>query len=312
MGTTYNIVTVGEVAGVDVQVLQAEVEASLADVNSKMSNWDVASEVSRFNSLQQTTPLEVSQDLIAVMVRANDVYRKTGGRFDVTLGPLIELWGFGVRSLEDPLPSNEDVKNALNSIGQGKYLELDSAARTIAKNSPSVAINLSALAKGYGIDVVANKLTELGFENYMVEVGGDLRTAGKNDKGQVWRVGIEKPEPGLREIKRVVAISDLSMATSGDYRNFVELDGVRFSHIIDPLTGRPITHWTTSVSVIAADAMTADAWATALLVLGNKEGLKVANDNNIAAYFISRNRDDKEQEYVIESSPEFEKLAGIR
>ncbi len=308
MGTTYNVVTVGGTADLDEVSLRTEVETVFADVNSKMSNWDGASEISRFNQSRQTAPVKISSDLFAVMVEANNVHAISKGKFDVTLGPLIDLWGFGSRKPETPFPSKVQIAQALENVGQHDILSLDTSEKTLTKLRPDVQINLSALAKGFGIDAVAEKLTELGYENFLVEVGGDLRTAGRNERNKSWRVGIEKPQTDAREVKKILTITDMGMATSGDYRNFVETGGKRFSHILDPSTGRPVSHLTTSVTVIADNAMKADAWATALLVLGERAGLQLANENGIAAFFIFRDRNLGEQQYVTVSSHAFEKL----
>jgi FAD:protein FMN transferase len=302
MGTTYNITAVGVPDDVSEAALSTEVETVLADVNSKMSNWDKKSEVTLFNVSSETAPVKASQDFVTVMAAANDVHRLSDGKFDVTLGPLIELWGFGPRKPEDPVPSDDDISSALNFVGQTEVLKLDPEASTISKSAAEVGINLSAIAKGFGIDAVAAKLKALGIENYMVEIGGDLVAAGDNQNGEDWKIGIEKPEPSEKTVELVVAIEDRGLATSGDYRNFIEHDGVRYSHIIDPTTGRPITHMSTSV------AMMADAWATAMLVLGNKRGLEVAEANNIAVYFISHGGKDAAAPYVTETSSAFQAL----
>lgn len=312
MGTTYNVTAVGVPDKLEQTDLSDAVEAVLADVNAKMSNWDKNSEVSRFNASSETTPVGVSGNFIAVMTAANQVHELSGGKFDVTLGPLIELWGFGPRKPEDPVPSDAAVEKALEFVGQSKMLTVDETASTIAKQAPEVGINLSAIAKGYGIDAVAAKLAELGIENYMVEIGGDLVTAGQNDKGEAWKIGIEKPEPGEQAVELIVSLKNKGLATSGDYRNFVEYDGIRYSHIIDPVTGKPITHWTTSVSVLADNAMMADAWATAMLVLGSEKGLEVAEANNIAVYFISRDENGDKGAYVTEASSAFTALQDAK
>lgn len=308
MGTTYNITAVGVSGEISAQDLTAQVEAVLSDVNSKMSNWDKNSEVSLFNLSTQTTPIKVSGDFLHVMSAANTVHTLSDQKFDVTLGPLIELWGFGPRKPEDPIPSNEAIETALAAVGQTQVLSFDEAASTITKSDPSVGINLSAIAKGFGIDAVADKLEELKIKDYMVEIGGDLIVSGKNDKSAAWRVGIEKPDPAQKAVELIVSLEDKSLATSGDYRNFVEYDGVRYSHIINPVTGRPITHNTTSVSVVADSAMMADAWATAMLVLGQEEGMKIAEANEIAVYFISRSGNLGDEEYVTNASSTFDKL----
>jgi thiamine biosynthesis lipoprotein len=308
MGTTYNITAVGVPDDIDEAALSGDVETVLADVNSKMSNWDKNSEVSRFNGSGETTPVEVSADFVTVMKAANEVHELSDRKFDVTLGPLIELWGFGPRKPEDPVPSDADIEAALGFVGQLERLSLDTEASSLSKSAPEVGINLSAIAKGFGIDAVAGKLEALGIDNYMVEIGGDLVTSGHNDKNEAWKIGIEKPEPGEKAVELVVPLKDKGLATSGDYRNFVEHEGVRYSHIIDPVTGKPITHWTTSVSVVAEDAMMADAWATAMLVLGSERGLEIAEANNIAVYFISRGENANESAYVTQASSAFDAL----
>ncbi|MFD1696205.1 FAD:protein FMN transferase [Roseibium aestuarii] len=309
MGTTYHITAVKVPDGLTEEGLSADVETVLKDVNGKMSNWDKASEVSLFSASTSTEPFKVSGDFITVMKAANEIHAGSEGKFDVTLGPLINLWGFGPRKPEDPVPAQADIEQALTHVGQSRLLTLDEAASTVTKAEPELGINLSAIAKGFGIDAVAAKLKGLGVENYMVEIGGDLVTAGVNEKGETWKIGIEKPEPGEKSIELIVSVKDNGMATSGDYRNFVEHEGKRFSHIIDPTTGWPITHWTTSVTVIADNAMLADGWATAMLALGADEGLKVAEDKGLAVYFISRKADGGEG-YDIISSTAFEALKG--
>ncbi|WP_425045206.1 FAD:protein FMN transferase [Primorskyibacter sp. S87] len=303
MGTTYHITAIGE--DLDEASLSVSVEETLAAVNAKMSNWDPNSEVSVFSASESTEPQQVSAEFAAVISAANVVHEQSGGLFDVTLGPLIELWGFGPRKPEDPVPSDADIEAALAGVGQEKLLNLDADAGTLAKAEASVGINLSAIAKGYGIDAVASTLQTAGVENYMVEIGGDLVTRGENDKGEAWRIGIERPDPAAQGVQLIVPVSDRGMATSGDYRNFFEQDGVRYSHIIDPTTGRPITHRTTSVTVLADDAMMADAWATAMLALGQKRGLEIAEANKLAVFFISRAEGGDDNAYVIMQSSAF-------
>ncbi|MDX1741976.1 MAG: FAD:protein FMN transferase [Ruegeria sp.] len=303
MGTTFNITAIGE--DLDQDALAAAVEETLAEVNAKMSNWDPNSEVSTFSAATSTDPMPVSAEFAYVMDAANTVHEKTGGAFDVTLGPLIELWGFGPRTPEDPVPSDAEIRAALNSVGQNRLLTLDTKAGTLAKSDPKVGINLSAIAKGYGIDAVAETMRAAGIEDYLVEIGGDLVTNGQNDQGEAWRIGIEKPQAGAQSPQLIVSVSDRGMASSGDYKNFFEQDGVRYSHIIDPTTGRPITHRTTSVTVLAENAMMADAWATAMLALGQEKGLELAEENKLAVYFISRDVTGGEDAYITVQSTAF-------
>lgn len=308
MGTTYSVIAIGE--GLDQAALAAEVEATLAAVNAKMSNWDPASEVSTFSAVRSTVPVQVSPELSHVMAAANDVHAMTGGKFDVTLGPLIELWGFGPRQPEDPVPSDAAIAEALDGVGQARLLELDSGAGTLKKAAPETGINLSAIAKGFGVDSVAEALQGFGIKNYMVEIGGDLVTKGQNAKGEAWRIGIEKPDAAAQTVQLIVPVSNLGLATSGDYRNYFEHEGRRYSHILDPIVGRPVTHATTSVTVIAENAMLADAWATAMLVLGREAGLKLAEEHKLAVFFIDRDVQAGADAYMTAASSAFEALTG--
>lgn len=306
MGTAYNITAIG--TDLDQSALAAGVEDRLAAVNTSMSNWDPNSEVSRFSASHDTAPMGISGGFAEVMAAAAQVNEQSKGRFDVTLGPLIELWGFGPRKPGDPVPSDAAIARALAHVGQARLLSLDIAAGTLAKSDADVGVNLGAIAKGYGVDAVAATLRAAGVENYMVEIGGDLVTRGTNPEGEAWRIGIETPTPGARSVQLVVPISNRGMATSGDYRNFFEIDGARYSHVLDPTTGRPIIHRTTSVTVAAENAMLADAWATAMLVLGQEDGLKIAEAHNLAVFFISRDASAAQEAYITSQSSAFTAL----
>ena len=284
MGTTYHVTVVDAPPDIDEAAVGAAITSTLEEVNAEMSTWDPTSEVSRLNAHASTDPVPISADLADVLRTANAIHLLSRGRFDVTLGPLIDLWGFGAAG--GVMPTEAQIAAARENVGEHDLLKLGPGP-TLTKLKPEVSINLSAIAKGYGIDRVAEALRGLGITRYLVEVGGDLTAAGENPEGHLWAIGIEKPEAGRQEIEEVISISDTGMATSGDYRNFFEQDGVRYSHIIDPTTGRPITHRTASVTVLADSAMLADGLATALLAIGAGEGLDLAEENNIAAMFIS-------------------------
>ena len=306
MGTTYNITAVDASAELDADAVQARVEETLAMVNAGMSNWDPNSEISKFNAAETTEPVEISPELAKVMGAAAEVHEKSLGQFDVTLGPLIELWGFGARTSESPIPADEAIAAALDVVGQSKVLIL--TGETLAKAQPRTSVYLAAIAKGYGVDEVAATLQGLGFEDFMVEIGGDLFAAGENPQGEPWRIGIEKPEATDRTVEEIVTFSGLGMATSGDYRNYFEEDGVRYSHIIDAETGRPITHTTASVTVLTEKAMMADAWATALLALGQDRGLAVAEAEGLAVLFIERDPASGDGAFRSVASARFEAL----
>ncbi|MEM7739601.1 MAG: FAD:protein FMN transferase [Pseudomonadota bacterium] len=288
MGTTYRVVIVSTHDADDQESLRASVDDVLVEFNARFSNWDANSEVSRFNADESGRPVSVSADLLDVVRTADAVYQRSEGTFDITLAPLIELWGFGAPGPRADVPSDRAIEQALKLVGQDDQISRDDAAGTIAKTSPGASIYLAAIAKGEGIDRVAQHLSDLGFDNFMVEIGGDLFARGEGPTGLGWRVGIEEPTSGERKVERVVAIDGWGMATSGDYRNYFEQDGVRYSHIIDPETGRPVLHSTASVTVLAENAALADAWATALLVLGSERGLKIAEQEGLAAFFIDR------------------------
>ncbi|MGR3624592.1 FAD:protein FMN transferase [Pseudophaeobacter sp.] len=308
MGTTYNVIAVDKTAALSQDAIKAAIAAELAVVNGQMSNWDPNSEISRFNSAETTEAVAISPELAKVIAAANEIHAKSGGLFDVTLGPLIEIWGFGARTAESPVPSDEAIAAAQKITGQSKILSLTSDPLTLRKSLPGTSVYLAAIAKGYGVDQVAAVLKEAGLDDYMVEIGGDLVTSGLNPKGEPWRIGIERPDAGSQSVEEVVNVSGLGMATSGDYRNYFEQNGIRYSHIIDANTGRPITHGTASVTVLAPDAMMADGWATALLAMGREPGLKLAEAEGLAVLFIERNSDSGQIGFETTVSSQFSKL----
>ena len=280
MGTTYTVKAVE--AGRDLP------RATIADTifaidKVYMSTYAPDSELSRFNRWASQEAFPLSQDTLAVFAIALEVSRQSGGAFDVTVGPLVSAWGFGP---EESAPPDEAALPALRErVGYDKLL-IDPVAGTAAKERPDIYCDLSAVAKGYAVDAVARLLDAQGYKNYMVEVGGEVRTAGKNRFGEAWQIAVEKPVGEGRSVQRIVPLSGQAVATSGDYRNFYEKDGLRLSHTIDPRTGRPVSHGLASVSVIHAECAWADAYATALMVLGPDEGYRFAVDHGIAAFFI--------------------------
>lgn len=286
MGTAYNVVAVSKGNNVDEKALDAAIRTALADVNTEMSNWDSTSEISRLNTDTSGETIRLSPALQTVMDGAAAVHRASDGRFDVTVGPLIELWGFGSGTETPHIPSDTEIETARVRTGQDRVLSLtdDGLRKTVA----DAEIYLAAIGKGHGVDRVADAVRSFGVDDFMVEIGGDLYAAGRNSDGTPWQIGIESPVAGDRSLHSVANVSDLGMATSGDYRNFFESDGTRYSHIIDPTTGRPILHNTVSATVLTENAMLADAWATAMLVLGRERGLEIAELQGLAVVFIDR------------------------
>ena len=306
MGTTYSVAAIDHSKSVDKAELQAAITASLAKVNAQMSNWDSSSEIARFNASNSTAPFAVSSELATVMQAAQDVHVASEGRFDVTLGGLIDLWGFGAGHAKGTAPTEAEIAAVMDVTGHGNSLRVNN--NTLQKLNPGAEVYLSAIGKGFGVDLVARTIESFGIRDYMIEIGGDLYTAGKNPDGMPWQIGIETPVAHDRGVQQVVSVSNLGMATSGDYRNYFEQDGVRYSHILDGTTGRPVTHKTASVTVLTENAMLADAWATAMLVLGTERGLKIANERDLAVLFIDRNADSAQNGFVTTPSARFAAL----
>ncbi|MFC5544283.1 FAD:protein FMN transferase [Marinobacter koreensis] len=286
-GTTYHISLVMEDDQERLSKLADGIEKAMKDVDMTMSTWKPDSELSRFNELKdQTDWVPVSESLYTVLSKAQEISKVTNGAFDITIGPVVNLWGFGPESRPEKVPSDQELAQRLSEVGYEK-LHLREEPRAIRADS-RLYLDLSAIAKGYGVDTVARYLDAHGIDSYLVEIGGEVRVRGKKPGGETWRLAIEQPVTEGRQVNRVVALTDQAMATSGDYRNYYESDGKRFSHTINPETGRPITHHLASVSVITDDCMTADALATGFNVMGWQRASELATRENIPAYFIVR------------------------
>lgn len=307
MGTSYSIVAVDHSNKVDKAELQAAVDKRLGRVTAQMSNWEIDSEISRFNAQRSTEPFAVSPEFARVMQAADEIHAGSDGRFDVTVGPLIDAWGFGAKGSAHH-PDEATIIAAMQASGQSRMIEVGQSA--LRKRDPRAEIYVSAIGKGFGVDEVARTVRDFGISDFMVEIGGDLYTAGLNPEGQPWQIGIESPLAHDRGLSRVIGLSDLGMATSGDYRNYFEQDGQRYSHIIDATTGRPVTHRTASVTVLTKDAMRADAWATALLALGSKRGLEIAQERDLAVLFLDRAANDADVGFTAKASTRFETLTA--
>jgi len=291
MGTTYNVSIKHHDAERLGQTIHKEIENILDTVNLEMSNWDKSSSISKFNHLRKTDPISITVSLAKILSEANKVHDQSEGAFDITLMPLTDIWGFGKKNVKR-VPSEQEIETALNTVGQKRLLVLDQKRLTLRKKIDEASVDLSGIAKGFAIDQISNSLKARGISDYLVEIGGDLYASGEKGPKSPWVIGIEKPNQRLGEVDVILRIADKAVATSGDYRNFFEKDNRRYSHIIDPKTGRPISHQTASVTVLADNAMNADAWATAMMVLGAKKGLVIAEKNNLAVFFILRKGDN--------------------
>nr|VFJ98870.1 MAG: thiamine biosynthesis lipoprotein [Candidatus Kentron sp. LFY] len=277
--------------------LGKDIERILTEIDHGMSTYRTDSELSRFNANPGTDWYPVSRNLYEVVHEALSISHLTDGAFDITVGPLVNLWGFGPPEKTDnkpdekeeqhPIPSEMDLRATMARIGYRK-LTTRATPPALRKHHPRLYLDLSAIAKGFAVDKIAEYLEGHGLGDYLVDIGGELRIKGKKPTGEPWRVAIEKPVSGERSIHRVITVDDHAVATSGDYRNFFDQDGKRYSHTIDPKTGKPVTHDLVSVTVVDRRAMRADALATALSVLGPKTGYAFAERENIPVWLITK------------------------
>jgi FAD:protein FMN transferase len=288
MGTTYAVKIETVPLSTERQdEIASIIQSALDGVDGRMSTYDTASELSRFNTHRSTAPFPVSQSVYEVFALAKKISEITGGAFDITVGPLVNAWGFGPIATSGSMPDANVVARLRAYVGWDKIV-LDGDARTLTKVHPETVADLSAIAKGYAVDRVADELVAEGISTFLVEVGGELKARGAKHTDDPWRVAIEEPDTAARRVFRAVELEDAAIATSGDYRNFEERDGVMYSHIIDPRTGRPNPYRGLLVSVIDRSAAVADAWATALVVLGTEDGQELAEREGIAAFFVTR------------------------
>lgn len=265
MGTTYRVVIGAPLSRDSTPQLKRQIDSLLADVNASMSTYDTDSELSRFNARQDTGAVEISPALATVVAAALQVHAQSGGAFDVTIAPLVDAWGFGPTAPPvQPLDSAR-VRELLAYVGSDK-LALRGAM--LAKRNPRVQLDLSAIAKGYGVDIVSVWLSSRGYIDHLVEIGGEVRASGHRPDGSAFRVGIEAPEDSVRRVQRAVLLEGVSLASSGNYRNYFTLGGERYVHTLDPVTGYPVRHRLLAVSVLHPSCMMADAWATALMAAG--------------------------------------------
>lgn len=300
MGTTYNIKVVATAEQVETLQLQQKIDAVLKKVNQEMSTYIPDSEISRFNKSTSLEPVEVSDGFARVLAESIRLGELSGGKLDITVGPLVNLWGFGPEQRPETVPSDEVLANTRARVGlQNLHLN----ANRLSKDIPNLYVDLSTTAKGYGVDVVAELIEANGITNYLVEIGGEMRLRGFKHTGELWAIAIEKPifDPSgdHRAVQQVIIPKDNAVATSGDYRNYFEADGQRFSHIIDPDTGKPINHNLVSVTVIVPSSMTADGLSTTLMVMGVEQGMAFAVKNDIAALFISKTEYGFEQQFTV-------------
>lgn len=300
-GTTWHIKMVLKDASLSAEEIRGDADAVFRHVDERLSNWRNDSEISRFNQSKDMDWHSVSPEIILLTTLAHEIYEKTHGCFDLTVKPLFDLWGFARHELKVPAPN--EIAQIRTHIGMDK-LEIDPALGRMRKKDPAIEISMDSIAQGYTVSVLSQLLENRGIQDYLVEIGGEMKVKGHKADGSAWRVAIEKPTPMTREIQRVLELSSSSgvaVMTSGTYRNFQESGGQTYSHIIDPRTGAPVTHRLLSTTVLHDDPTLADAWSTALLCMGEIEGSKLAESEHLRTLFIYREADLLKEQM----SPEF-------
>ena len=297
MGTTYNIKIIPEKDSIlSTKLIKQNIDSVLISVNYQMSTYLFDSEITQFNNHESTTSFTVSNDFSLVVERALHWSKLTDGAFDITIVPLLYLWGFGpgqASELGDIFPEEHAVQKRRTHVG---YEKLTTNKYYLQKKDPFIKIDLNAIAKGFGVDAVYSFLESIGLNNIMVEIGGEVRTKGENRKNEPWMIAVETPDlesAGNKTISWALPLENKAMATSGDYRNYYEIDGIRYSHEIDPRTGYPAQTGVASATVVATNCMDADALATALIIMGAESGLQfIEKLDGVEAFLILREGND--------------------
>lgn len=303
MGTSFNVKYFPSESPVSsASEIETQVNQLLNRVNQLMSTYLPDSELSRFNVSDVGQWFSISEETAAVIELAQQISEQTDGAFDITVATLVDLWGFGPAQRSAEPPGDQLIQQEMAKVGY-RFLKLRNSPRSLLKESP-VRVDLSAIAKGYAVDLLADYLDKIGISSYMVEVGGEIRARGLKPQQQPWRIAIESPVAEQRAVQRVIELTDTAIATSGDYRNYFEKDGVRYSHTIDPGTGYPIAHNLASVTVLSKTSARADALATAFTVMGMERSLSFANQYDVAAFFIVK----EEAGFAEHSSNAFKRL----
>jgi thiamine biosynthesis lipoprotein len=286
MGTFYGVKVVGDFPGGQA-ALQTQVDSLLKHYNDEISTYDPKSVLSTFNQQQTTAPFSVSQDMADIVISALRVGQRTQGVLDVTVGPLVNLWGFGPDKRPVKTPTDEQIAAARQRVGiQHLHVDVSADHAELRKDIPNIYVDLSTVGEGFGADKIAEFLESRGVHNYLVEIAGASRSRGVNAKGEPWKLAIQKPTDELDEVQAIVKPDGRAISTSGSYRNYYELDGQRYSHIIDPATGKPITHRLVSATVITPTALEADGLDTALMVMGPEKAMAFAKQQHLAVYLV--------------------------
>lgn len=300
MGSTYSVKYVRGSGMPDAEQVQPEVERILADIDRQMSTYRSDSDIERFNEAPGGTCMAMPEPVLT-LVRAGDrLSQLSEGSFDLTLEPLLNLWGFGPKARAEKVPSAEELAAVREQFG---YQHLSIQGDQLCKDAP-VQVDFNSIAAGYAVDRITERLQSLGLTSYLVEATGELKAVGKKPDGSPWRIAIEAPQSGERVAQKILALDGYGVSSSGDYRNYFEENGRRYSHTLDPQTGAPISHKLAAVTVVHAETLQADGLSTLLMVLGPERGYAFAEREGIAAFFVTREGDG----FVTRSTSAFDAL----
>ncbi len=301
MGSTYTIKYVFNASTPAADAVGVEVQSILDEVDRQMSTYRLDSDIARFNQSPANSCMQMPQPVLDLAQYGYELSRSSDGAFDLTLAPLLNLWGFGPQARAKHVPSAADIAKAKEQIG---YQHVRVVGDQLCKDA-DVQVEFNSIAAGYTVDRISERFAQLNIDSYMIEVTGELIAKGHKPDGSPWRIALEQPlGDGQRVIQRVLEIDGYGVNTSGDYRNYFEENGVRFSHTIDPQVGAPISHRLASVTVVDPSALHADGLGTVLLVLGPERGLAFAEERKIAAFFVMRDSEG----FTTQVSSEFSRM----
>jgi FAD:protein FMN transferase len=302
MGSHYSLKYLAGEGTPSPQALKAEVDGLLAEVDAQMSTWRADSDLSQFNRLPAGSCRAMPAPVLELVRFGETLSAESEGAFDLTIEPLLDLWGFGPQSRGETVPSAQEIAAARANVGH-PHLRIDGAQ--LCKDA-AVEVDLNSVAAGYTVDRIASRLAELGVRSYLLDVTGELRAAGRKPDGNPWRIAIEAPRDDRQVVQKVLELDGVGVSTSGDYRNYFERDGRRYSHTLDPRSGAPISHRLASVTVVDASTLRADGLSTLLMVLGPESGYAFAARQDIAAFFVIRT----DRGFATRATPAFERRFG--
>lgn len=302
MGSTYSVKYVAGDAPVSVKQLMRQTESILAEVDQQMSTYRADSDIETFNSLPAGACMTVPEGIRDLVRAGQQLSDESGGALDLTIEPLLDLWGFGPHGSGERVPSAEEIATARKRVG---HQHLTIKGEQLCKDA-DVQVDFNSIAAGYAVDRVTADLEASGITRYLVEITGELKALGQKPDGSPWRIAIEAPHDNERVAQRVIELDGYAVSTSGDYRNYFERDGKRYSHTLDPQTGAPIEHNLAAVTVVDPSTLRADGLSTVLMVMGPERGLAYAAQKKIAAFFVVR----KGHEFVSKSTEAFDELFG--